>query len=86
VRKASFLPMDRAVEDSGMEYGGITPLGLPAGYRVLVDAGVVQPDPDPAAGEVVIVGSGLRRSKLALTGSLLARMPGAEVVPGLALA
>jgi hypothetical protein len=35
---------------------------------------------------VVIVGSGLRRSKLALTGSLLARMPGAEVVPGLALA
>ena len=30
VRKASFLPMDRAVEESGMEYGGITPLGLPA--------------------------------------------------------
>ena len=29
VRKASFLPMDRAVEESGMEYGGITPLGLP---------------------------------------------------------
>ena len=29
VRKASFLSMDRAVEESGMEYGGITPLGLP---------------------------------------------------------
>jgi prolyl-tRNA editing enzyme YbaK/EbsC (Cys-tRNA(Pro) deacylase) len=86
VRKASFLPMDRAVEESGMEYGGITPLGLPAGYRVLVDAGVVTADPDPAASDVVIVGSGLRRSKLALTGALLARMPGAEVVPGLALA
>src|SRR3954454_24931306 len=25
VRKCSFLPMDRAVEQSGMEYGGITP-------------------------------------------------------------
>jgi prolyl-tRNA editing enzyme YbaK/EbsC (Cys-tRNA(Pro) deacylase) len=37
VRKASFLPMDRATAESGMEYGGITPLGLPAGYRVLVD-------------------------------------------------
>ena len=31
VRKASFLPMDRAVEESGMEYGGITPVGLPGG-------------------------------------------------------
>ena len=31
VRKASFLSMDRAVEESGMEYGGITPIGLPAG-------------------------------------------------------
>lgn len=76
VRKASFLPMDRAVEESAMEYGGITPLGLPEGWRVLVDARV------PLAGEVV-VGSGLRRSKLALPGELLARMPGAEVVEGL---
>ena len=30
VRKCSFLSMDRAVEESGMEYGGITPVGLPA--------------------------------------------------------
>ena len=29
VRKASFLAMDRAVDESGMEYGGITPVGLP---------------------------------------------------------
>ena len=29
VRKASFLPVERAVEMSGMEYGGITPIGLP---------------------------------------------------------
>ena len=45
VRKASFLPMDRAVEESGMEYGGITPLGLPARYRVLVDGRVAVDDP-----------------------------------------
>ena len=31
VRKATFLSMDRAVEESGMEYGGITPVGLPDG-------------------------------------------------------
>jgi prolyl-tRNA editing enzyme YbaK/EbsC (Cys-tRNA(Pro) deacylase) len=83
VRKASFLPMDRAVEESGMEYGGITPLGLPSGYRVLLDAGVATADPE--AGGTVIIGSGLRRSKLALPGSLLATAPGVEVVEGLAL-
>ncbi|QHT55593.1 hypothetical protein GXP71_05465 [Cellulomonas sp. H30R-01] len=84
VRKASFLPTDRAVAESGMEYGGITPLGLPAGYRVLVDARVATDDPD--AGAVVVIGSGLRRSKVALPGALLASAPGVEVVDGLALA
>lgn len=83
VRKASFLPMDRATAESGMEYGGITPVGLPEGYRVLVDSRVAVPD---EAGELVVIGSGLRRSKIALPGALLARMPGAEVVDGLALA
>src|SRR5882672_3906912 len=29
VRKASFAPMDSAVAETGMEYGGITPIGLP---------------------------------------------------------
>jgi prolyl-tRNA editing enzyme YbaK/EbsC (Cys-tRNA(Pro) deacylase) len=78
VRKASFLAMDRAVEGSGMEYGGITPIGLPDDWRVLVDARV------PTAGTVV-VGSGVRRSKVSLPGDLLAAMPGTEVVEDLAL-
>ena len=84
VRKASFLAMDRAVEESGMEYGGITPLGLPARYRVLVDARVGQDD--PGSGATVIIGSGVRRSKIALPGALLARAPGVELIEGLALA
>jgi len=83
VRKASFLPMDRAVEESGMEYGGITPLGLPPRYRVLVDGAVALDD--PSAGPTVIIGSGLRRSKIALPGSLLARAPGVELIEGLAI-
>ena len=76
VRKCSFLPMDRAVEETGMEYGGITPLGLPAGWRILVhDALLDEP--------VVVLGSGVRRSKLLVPGRLLAELPGAEVVEGL---
>lgn len=77
VRKASFLPMDRATAESGMEYGGITPLGLPEGWRVLVDSRV------PAAGEVII-GSGIRGSKLVLDGRTLAAFPGVEVIEDLA--
>jgi prolyl-tRNA editing enzyme YbaK/EbsC (Cys-tRNA(Pro) deacylase) len=76
VRKASFLPMERAVELTSMEYGGITPIGLPSDWMLLVDASVV------AAGNVV-VGSGLRRSKIELPGADLARLPGARVVDGL---
>ena len=77
VRKASFLAMDRAVELTGMEYGGITPIGLPDGWSLLIDARV-------ADTEVVIIGSGVRRSKLLLPGRLLAEMPAALVVDGLA--
>jgi prolyl-tRNA editing enzyme YbaK/EbsC (Cys-tRNA(Pro) deacylase) len=76
VRKASFLPMDRAVEETAMEYGGITPVGLPDSWRVLVDAAVLDLD-------VAIIGSGLRRSKLLLPGRDLAELPGAEVLEGL---
>jgi prolyl-tRNA editing enzyme YbaK/EbsC (Cys-tRNA(Pro) deacylase) len=76
-RKASFAPMDDAVSLTGMEYGGITPLGLPDGWLLLVDAAV-------AAAPAVVVGSGIRGSKLALPGELAARLPGAEVVEGLA--
>jgi len=77
VRKASFLPMDRATEESSMEYGGITPVGLPHDWRLLVDARVTGID-------VAVIGSGVRRSKLLLPGALLAELPGAEVVEGLA--
>lgn len=73
VRKASFLPMERAVEETGMEYGGITPVGLPAGWRLLVDASLRDV-------EVAVIGSGLRRSKLLLSGADLVGLPGAEIV------
>ena len=77
VRKASFAPMDQAVAETGMEYGGITPLGLPDGWPVLVDARVARAD-------FVVVGSGLRRSKLLLPGATLAALPQAVVLEDLA--
>ena len=75
-RKASFAPMDDAVELTGMQYGGITAIGLPDGWPLLVDSAV-------AAAPAVVIGSGIRGSKLALPGELAARLPGAEVVDGL---
>ena len=57
VRKISFAPMADAVSQTGMEYGGITPVGLPADWPVLVDETV-------AAGQWMVIGSGIRGSKL----------------------
>ena len=77
VRKASFAPMDVAVERSGMEYGGITPVGLPADWQVWVD-GVV------ADTELVCIGAGIRGAKLLLAGADLLKLPTAERVDDLA--
>jgi prolyl-tRNA editing enzyme YbaK/EbsC (Cys-tRNA(Pro) deacylase) len=77
VRKASFAPMDEAVRLTGMEYGGITPIGLPKDWPVLVDARVV-------AMPHVVIGSGVRHSKLSIAGPALGALPGAEVIDGLA--
>ncbi|TAM81775.1 MAG: hypothetical protein EPN43_14055 [Jatrophihabitans sp.] len=76
-RRASFAPMQDAVTLTGMEFGGITPVGLPAQWPLLVDAAVL-------AREVVVIGSGLRRSKLAVCGADLATLPSAEVIEALA--
>ena len=75
-KKASFAPMDAAVEETRMEYGGITPIGLPAAWPLLVDAAVV-------AADRVVVGSGVRRSKLLVPGGLVGRLPNADVLTGL---
>ena len=76
-RKCSFASMDEAVRLTGMEYGGITPIGLPADWPILVDARV-------AATPHVIVGSGVRHSKIAVAGPAVGALPGVEVIEGLA--
>ena len=73
VRKASFAPTAEAVELTGMEYGGITPVGLPADWPILVDTNVVDQSR-------VIIGSGIRGSKLLAATPVLAALPKAEVL------
>lgn len=76
VRKASFGAVDTVTSLTAMEYGGITPVGLPDSWPVLVDERVAK---EPS----VIIGSGIRGSKLRLPGSRVASLPSAEVLPGL---
>lgn len=73
VRKISFAAQDDAVRLSGMEYGGITTVGLPADWPVLVDQAVAEAGP-------VVIGSGIRGSKLLIDGAELAKLPNATVL------
>lgn len=77
VRKASFASTDDAVARTGMEYGGITPIGLPSDWSVLID-------PRVTGTPYVVIGSGVRHSKIVLPGESLARLPNAVVLDGLA--
>jgi prolyl-tRNA editing enzyme YbaK/EbsC (Cys-tRNA(Pro) deacylase) len=73
-RRASFAPLDSVIEATGMEHGGVTPLGLPSEWLILVDEAVAVSGP-------LIVGAGIRGAKLLVTGEYLAQLPGARVVP-----
>ncbi|MFF4119234.1 YbaK/EbsC family protein [Streptomyces sp. NPDC001714] len=75
-RKASFASTDTATGATGMEYGGITPIGLPQDWPLLVDPAVVDLP-------YVLVGSGRRRGKLLVPGKAFADLPGAVVLAGL---
>ncbi|MER6534931.1 YbaK/EbsC family protein [Streptomyces sp900105755] len=75
-RKASFASVDTATGATGMEYGGITPIGLPRDWPLLVDPAVVDLP-------YVLVGSGRRRGKLLVPGEAFAELPGAVVLEGL---
>ena len=76
VRKASFMAREDAVGRTSMEYGAITPAGMPEGWPVLVDEAVTLAGP-------VVLGSGIRASKLVLDGADLLRLPRAELIPAL---
>lgn len=72
-RKISFAPMDTATSLTGMEYGGITPIGLPDDWQLIVDETITQK-------EYVIIGSGIRGSKLLVPGDIFAKLPNTTVL------
>lgn len=72
-RKISFAPMDRAVSLTNMEYGGITPIGLPNDWPVLVDTEVANKD-------YIVIGSGIRKSKLLIPGRLFSSLPNTTIM------
>ncbi|OGI73877.1 hypothetical protein A2740_00355 [Candidatus Nomurabacteria bacterium RIFCSPHIGHO2_01_FULL_43_16] len=75
-RRASFAPMERVVEETKMEYGAITPVGLPENWPILIDKAVFD-------SEYVVIGSGIRKSKLIVSGKFLVGLPNAQILKGL---
>ena len=78
-RKASFASAEETKALTGMEIGGVTPVGLPDGLAVWIDSAVL-------ARERIIVGGGTRSAKVFLSPRDLATLPNVEVVEGLAKA
>ncbi|MEV6208007.1 YbaK/EbsC family protein [Kitasatospora sp. NPDC051914] len=79
-RRVSFASAEETVELTGMQVGGVTPVALPPGMPVYVDAPVLE------RAEIVL-GGGDRAGKLLVAPeALLAHLPGAEVVDGLSTA
>lgn len=75
-RRASFASQEEAVSNTKMEYGAITPIGLPSDWPILIDSALISLDQ-------VILGSGLRKSKLLVQGALLSELPHAQVLSNL---
>ncbi len=76
-RKASFAGADETRDLTGMEIGGVTPVGLPEGLDVWVDAAVVDRDR-------VVIGGGTRASKILLDPKELVKLSPVSVVEALA--
>jgi prolyl-tRNA editing enzyme YbaK/EbsC (Cys-tRNA(Pro) deacylase) len=77
VKKASFAPAELTRELTGMQIGGVTPFGMPADIPIWIDAAVMERSS-------VVVGGGSRAAKVVGPPSMLAQLPNAEVVEGLA--
>jgi prolyl-tRNA editing enzyme YbaK/EbsC (Cys-tRNA(Pro) deacylase) len=76
-RKASFASADESRELTGMEIGGVTAFGLPAGLPLWVDGAVM-------ARERIVLGGGSRSWKVIAPPRILLTLPNVEVIEGLA--
>lgn len=77
-RRVSLAPKDEVITMTGMEYGSITIVGLPDDWILLVDATLTKKT-------MVVMGSGLIKSKLALPGNMLEKLANVEVLDNLGI-
>ena len=77
-RKVSFASADETRDLTGMEIGGVTPIALPPGLPIWVDAAVMDC-------EYVVLGGGTRECKIRISPRALIGQEGVEVVADLAL-
>lgn len=78
VSRLSFASAEETRALTGMMIGGVTVFALPEGLPIYVDDRLMLHD-------WIILGSGSRASKIRASPEVLRRVPGARVVPGLAL-
>ncbi len=72
-RRVSLAPIDKVLKETGMEYGSITPFGLPENWKILIDGSLM-------AKEKIIIGSGKQISKLLLPTAIFKELPNVEII------
>ena len=76
-RVVSVAPLDFVLEKTNMEYGSITPIGLPSDWKILVDSLIKEQTN-------IIIGGGLVNSKISLPTSIFLKLPNVEILEGIA--
>ncbi|MFA5602803.1 MAG: YbaK/EbsC family protein [Bacilli bacterium] len=76
-RMVSVAPLNFVLENTKMEYGSITPIGIPTDWLIFIDPLVLKQDK-------IIIGSGLKKSKLMIPSFILLKLPNAIILEGLA--
>ena len=76
-KKVSFADLNYVIEKTGMEFGSITPVGLPEDWFILIDEEVF-------AQETIIIGGGLVSTKIIMPSYILKDLPNVHIMHGLA--
>ncbi|OGG48935.1 hypothetical protein A3G63_03410 [Candidatus Kaiserbacteria bacterium RIFCSPLOWO2_12_FULL_52_8] len=77
-KKVSMAPLEDVLQETGMEYGSITPIGLPSTWKILIDSRLMEK-------EKVIVGGGKQISKLLVPTEVFKTLPNVEIITNLAV-
>jgi len=73
VKRVSLAPLEEVIEKTGMEYGSITPFGLPESWKILIDSRIMNK-------EKIICGGGKQKSKLFVQTKVFGQMKNVDVI------